>query len=824
MIPPTGPNMSTGSLRAEPDIYWRLRNQLPDEFTVIHSVPWLSSAGSAVAGRPVPTGEIDFLVLHPDLGLLAVEVKGGALGYDRSEFVYLRTGERLDPVRQVRRGTHGLEGWLKGQDGLPVRIGYAVLLPDSAVAGRPLPPSLIDTTVSPPQAIVFDRDDLHTLGEKVKALMLYWQRTLGTRPLGGERVEKLVDLICPEADYSPGWRTRIEYDQKVWLELTPEQSSGLDAALRSPRSVVTGWPGTGKTLLAMSLARRLDREKQDTLFLVYNIPLADKLRGQLSDSRHVQVLHFHRLCRQAARALGKTVPKVEEKDAADIWFRTEAPLVLREAVRKGKLGEFDALILDEAQVFEPEWLRTLVDWIGAGKIAAFCDETQVFEFEKKTAVTEIAEVIGATTTFILTVNLRSPRAVFERLQQVHTSAHQQHNPRPDEPEALSELAVHDPNGELSEVLNRLKSDDVPPEAVTVLYHKWRPPADVLPSDYPVTVESMARFRGLESPITVIYAPDSIADDPLFCAYSRATTKCIVIYSAYQITRQACGRFGDILLDSERAPAIREAAAAGSTTGIINGLRLSTERVVFHYGRVDWCRDWGAWMITPEAGREVAKPLWLNHLSLVTDRPIYCWDDRSRGRLLRSKGRLELTEGLDFKEMVLAACEVCERVTPHTLVLGSPRDCALCEGPISLPADEPLEVRGIVECDKMLGTHGHSPADKEKKLRQPPTVAAIGRWVALTDDQRAKLVGAILNARGSVGYGVALALSGIDVVRAEPGEDLVLAEMAKRYYSWSKWMSERLPFNVWRDMVALALSRWKQRGHIERKDRGRFYRS
>lgn len=221
MIPATGPIEATGSRRAEPDVYWRLRKQLSDDFTVIHSIPRLSSVAREIDGRPVPTGEIDFLVLHPGLGLLAIEVKGGVLGYDRTRVVYLRTGEKLDPIRQVRRGAHGLARWLKEQSGLRVRIGYAVLLPDSEVKERLLPPALIDPTVSPPQAIVIDRRDLHGLGEKVRDLMQYWREVLALVPLGANRVDKLVELICPEGGCSPSWPTRIKSSARRTSSTTP---------------------------------------------------------------------------------------------------------------------------------------------------------------------------------------------------------------------------------------------------------------------------------------------------------------------------------------------------------------------------------------------------------------------------------------------------------------------------------------------------------------------------------------------------------------------------------------------------------------------------
>jgi hypothetical protein len=93
MIPSQGP-APTSSRVAEPMLYQALAKQLPDDFTVIHSLPWLAKAVKEIDGRDAPTGELDFLILHPLLGILGIEVKGGLVGYDRNAFVFLRTGER----------------------------------------------------------------------------------------------------------------------------------------------------------------------------------------------------------------------------------------------------------------------------------------------------------------------------------------------------------------------------------------------------------------------------------------------------------------------------------------------------------------------------------------------------------------------------------------------------------------------------------------------------------------------------------------------------------------------------------------------------------
>jgi hypothetical protein len=76
MYPKGGPTKNA-SYQAEPMVYKALESMLPDGFVVIHSVRWLAQVAKEVDGRPVPVGEIDFLILHPLLEILALEIKEG---------------------------------------------------------------------------------------------------------------------------------------------------------------------------------------------------------------------------------------------------------------------------------------------------------------------------------------------------------------------------------------------------------------------------------------------------------------------------------------------------------------------------------------------------------------------------------------------------------------------------------------------------------------------------------------------------------------------------------------------------------------------------
>ncbi len=56
-------------------VYEAFQN-LPTGFIVLHSFPWLRPLRD-ITTEPLREGEADFVILHPERGLLVLEVKGG---------------------------------------------------------------------------------------------------------------------------------------------------------------------------------------------------------------------------------------------------------------------------------------------------------------------------------------------------------------------------------------------------------------------------------------------------------------------------------------------------------------------------------------------------------------------------------------------------------------------------------------------------------------------------------------------------------------------------------------------------------------------------
>src|SRR5436309_868985 len=89
MYPQALPDMVESN--AERLLYEVMRQQLSDDFVVMHSVKWLMRNRD----RFDQDGEIDFLVVHPQLGLLIIEVKGGRIRVDGSSGIWY-TKDRFD--------------------------------------------------------------------------------------------------------------------------------------------------------------------------------------------------------------------------------------------------------------------------------------------------------------------------------------------------------------------------------------------------------------------------------------------------------------------------------------------------------------------------------------------------------------------------------------------------------------------------------------------------------------------------------------------------------------------------------------------------------
>jgi len=338
---------------AERRLYEGFLEQLDDAYVVYHSVDWVL----ADAGGKKVEGEADFVIAHPVDGVLALEVKGGRLAYDPATRRWSQSGRSgthhlgEDPFHQAKDEMYSLMEILSAQPGweqwMP-SYGYGVAMPDGTYDAPAHPGA--------PAEIVIDRGDLDRLTERVPEVMRYWRRA--GRTFGAEGMDALAMALGYRVEVRTPLKLSFSDEDKKIVELTDDQAWILAFITHRHRAAVTGPAGSGKTMLAISIAKRLATAGQRTLLTCFNKGLAEHLRASTTELPDLDVRHFHQLCIDLAAEAGLTLPEVSE-DTEHEYFERILPGLLSEAA--AKLGpRYDAIVVDEAQDFREWWWPALL--------------------------------------------------------------------------------------------------------------------------------------------------------------------------------------------------------------------------------------------------------------------------------------------------------------------------------------------------------------------------------------------------------------------------------------------------------------------------------
>jgi Nuclease-related domain len=263
---------------AERRLFDRLRDETPNEIVAFHSVAWQLPGEK---GRP-EQGESDFVLAHPDFGVLTLEVKGGTIRYDAQAGRWYSTGKKgeneiKDPGRQARNASHLLIKTLARTargGGEAIGFGHAVAFPECRVPRKSLRPDL-------PRELVLDRADVDRLPDNVDRLFRHWFDPAQKKPLGAEGIERLKRVLANSFELQAPLAYEYEDERRQLMTLTQQQYRTLDLLARQTRVAIAGYAGSGKTFLAAEKARRLAAAD----FKVLDVPI---LRGTFGHYRVVR--------------------------------------------------------------------------------------------------------------------------------------------------------------------------------------------------------------------------------------------------------------------------------------------------------------------------------------------------------------------------------------------------------------------------------------------------------------------------------------------------------------------------------------------------------
>ena len=366
--------------QAEGKVYDAFQKELKGEWNLFYNVNWI---GKRRPERGNEDGEIDFLLAHPEKGILVIEVKGGGIEYDaRSRNWHSIDRNSIknpikDPFQQAKENKYYLIQKLKEAAFFAQKkflVGTAVFFPSiSSFSGS--------SEASHPSQCVLTSSDIGKLEQKLLEILKYWKADDSTLELPGrDCIQRLQSLFGKSFSVKPALGAYVEEVRNKAMELTEEQYELLENLEKVKKMSISGGAGTGKTMLALEKAVRLAKDGQNTLFVCYNENLAKYIRDSAGKIKNLTVSTFHSLCRLYDRMALDALPgTVLEYNAYDEnYFNNILPDRLLGALEKVN-NRFNAVIVDEGQDFRKNWwvpLELLLSHSEDGLFYVFYDEYQ----------------------------------------------------------------------------------------------------------------------------------------------------------------------------------------------------------------------------------------------------------------------------------------------------------------------------------------------------------------------------------------------------------------------------------------------------------------
>lgn len=382
----------------ERPVLHQLRRCLDDQHLIWHHLP------VGEAAQPV-----DLVVLSPRWGVLLLQVM--APGADRPPIVREQLQTLVGQMAGDARLVHA-DGHFAGRLRSP--CGWGLVMPGPRPRGHDTTPPLPGCA---PHRLLHADDLAPELEPRTFERRLHGLYTVHyPHTLDADGLDRLRGHLFPT----------------LRLDGPPASPRTLDGALEAILHrlddgvrLVHGPAGSGKTRLLLARARQLAATAgSPVLVLCLNRFLADRLSlllGTTPAAAGLVVRTFHDWCQDMVRQHRLDVPATAHGDE---YFAALARTVER-ALESGRMpsGRHAAVLIDEAQDFEPAWLRTVARLTEPSRphLLLFCDEAQTLPAtlrRRRRGLLDDSDLRSQAEALTLERPLRSPAGVQALLRQL----------------------------------------------------------------------------------------------------------------------------------------------------------------------------------------------------------------------------------------------------------------------------------------------------------------------------------------------------------------------------------------------------------------------
>lgn len=384
----------------------------------------------------VPIGPLnlhpDFILLHPRFGLLVLEVKDWrketVAGANKKKFTLKTFSWEYavdNPFVQARKYEHAVVNVLKRDRALintagpqqgkllfPVTCGVVL----TGITRRQFDDLGLSAVIGPQLVICQDEmtesADAADFSDRLRAMFAY---QFGDQ-LTTSQIDRIRGHLFPEIRVSKAQIDLFDEQDDVGKVMDLQQEQ-LARSLGEGHRIIHGVAGSGKTMILGYRAEYLAQATtRPILILCFNKLLSKRLENTFREKklqRKVHVLTFHQWCISLLRRAGITPPR---NDGDNARFYTEMVNATAQAAASGRIppAQYEAILIDEAHDFEPEWLALvtkLLDPKTNSLLVLYDDAQSIYAKARKKFSFKSVGIQAAGRTTILRINYRNTQEI-----------------------------------------------------------------------------------------------------------------------------------------------------------------------------------------------------------------------------------------------------------------------------------------------------------------------------------------------------------------------------------------------------------------------------
>ena len=170
--------------------------------------------------------------------------------------------------------------------------------------------------------------------------------------------KSIVNRLTKSIGFITKVGVRIERDHQQILEATEEQYKVLEDLEINEKTVVRGFAGTGKTVLATEFAKRKEQEGKKVLFLFYNRLITKNAQRSFGRESEMNCTSFFKFAKKTIDASDPNWWNTNYRKSDDSFWEEDVSLKLVD-LTVDDTDKYDVIIVDEGQDFKKDWFEFL---------------------------------------------------------------------------------------------------------------------------------------------------------------------------------------------------------------------------------------------------------------------------------------------------------------------------------------------------------------------------------------------------------------------------------------------------------------------------------